>query len=410
MSDVKIQIYKEDSIPEDYSIFLNDYYLPLISIKGVSLYIFLKNSFNKTIKEEELIKHLGFNKTDYFFAIQKLEVYLLLSTYENKQTNEKIYIIKAPLSPSHFFSSQLMCEVLKGEISDEEFELKKSSYNGKYDLTGFEETSSKIKPYFENLYKNEENKNINKQFSKTKLNKELKFLSFENISISSFSQEEIDLIEKESNIFSLEPKEIAPLIIKSIIIDEKGNKLNQDLFIKYVKNYRSNNRKSKKIINKSTAHVKLNDKDQLSEKINYYSSLTPYEFLKSTYKNKTSNLLSSDVDIIQYLYDNYEFDNTVINAILDFELKKYNNRLIKYYLESDIAPILRSGEKDIISVLDTLYNKNKISKVNLFNNEKEEVIDETKEVKLNEENDEIDFESLDLDELRKQVKKSGKNN
>ena len=137
-----IFIYKEDSNPEDYLKFFNDYYLPIVGGKAFLVYTTLKNMVNKSIEENKLTELLSISKVDFNYAKSVLEGIGLISTF--KKDNNFIILLNPVLPPSTFFNKKHLCAALLSSLNNDKDEYQKivDKYRNKFDLTGYENVSS----------------------------------------------------------------------------------------------------------------------------------------------------------------------------------------------------------------------------------------------------------------------------
>lgn len=372
MEDIK-SIYKIKTrtlILSEYNEFLYQLYLPLIGYKAVFLYEYLTNEFrygNTRMSLEEIIERSSLNLQDFLFERQMLESIGLISTF-NKE-NEYIIILNPILSPKNFFND----DVLKGLLISKTSKKRVLELMEKYQIDdndeGYKEITASINDNFV----------IDFEYNDLKLGKDLKLLStnkinrndsfddvfflkqlskISNFNSRSLSKKELKKIHSLAVIYNLDEKVMSEIVRNCLDpLKKVGEKLDLEaltnLAISEVVAAKSYN----DIYKRKTKRVKISGESDVAKKIDYYQSISPRDLLKE--RQNGVEPVRSDLNIINYLNENMQFDYSVINVILDYTLQHLNNSLNRDYIEKIAATLRRNKCKTCLDALNLLYNTNK---------------------------------------------------
>ena len=103
------------------------------------------------------------------------------------------------------------------------------------------------------------------------------------------------------------------------------------------------------------------DKSTKAQIIYMFENTTPYDFLKI--KNKGVEPSARDLRIIETLMDEYRLTPAVINVLIDYVLRKNNNKLNKDYIETIAIQWRRSNITTASDAMDIARKENnKITK------------------------------------------------
>ena len=337
-------------------------YEPIIGPLAISLYLTLWSDLDRTLTFSDSYNHhhlmtfLKSNLNDIKEARSALEALGLIKTYykEGDNINYYIYELYSPISAYEFFNHPILNIVLYNNLGVNEYNNLIKSYkkvNFKYD--DYKDISSKLNDTFKSsAYNNFNNENIkNKNSNKPKLDNLIDFdvlkesISNKVLGNNAFNKKTKELINNLAFIYNLDTLKVSEIL--RLTIDENGL-INKDLFIKEVrKYYEYNNGGSLPTIIYRTQpeHLKSPEGDLSSagKMVYIFENTTPYDFLKSKYKN--NNPTPRDLKLLEYLALELNMPPAVINVLIDYVLRISDNKLNKAYVETIAGQWTRLGIK-----------------------------------------------------------------
>ena len=337
-------------------------YEPIIGPLAISLYLTLWSDLDRTLTFSDSYNHhhlmtfLKSNLNDIKEARSALEALGLIKTYykEGDNINYYIYELYSPISAYEFFNHPILNIVLYNNLGVNEYNNLIKSYkkvNFKYD--DYKDISSKLNDTFKSsAYNNFNNENIkNKNSNKPKLDNLIDFdvlkesIPNKVLGNNAFNKKTKELINNLAFIYKLDTHKVSEIL--RLTIDENGL-INKDLFIKEVrKYYEYNNGGSLPTIIYRTQpeHLKSPEGDLSSagKMVYIFENTTPYDFLKSKYKN--NNPTPRDLKLLEYLALELNMPPAVINVLIDYVLRISDNKLNKAYVETIAGQWTRLGIK-----------------------------------------------------------------
>lgn len=337
-------------------------YEPIIGPLAISLYLTLWSDLDRTLTFSDSYNHhhlmtfLKSNLNDIKEARSALEALGLIKTYykEGDNINYYIYELYSPISAYEFFNHPILNIVLYNNLGVNEYNNLIKSYkkvNFKYD--DYKDISSKLNDTFKSsAYNNFSNENIkNKNSNKPKLDNLIDFdvlkesIPNKVLGNNAFNKKTKELINNLAFIYNLDTLKVSEIL--RLTIDENGL-INKDLFIKEVrKYYEYNNGGSLPTIIYRTQpeHLKSPEGDLSSagKMVYIFENTTPYDFLKSKYKN--NNPTPRDLKLLEYLAIELNMPPAVINVLIDYVLRISDNKLNKAYVETIAGQWTRLGIK-----------------------------------------------------------------
>lgn len=337
-------------------------YEPIIGPLAISLYLTLWSDLDRTLTFSDSYNHhhlmtfLKSNLNDIREARSALEALGLIKTYykEGDNINYYIYELYSPISAYEFFNHPILNIVLYNNLGVNEYNNLIKSYkkvNFKYD--DYKDISSKLNDTFKSsAYNNFSNENIkNKNSNKPKLDNLIDFdvlkesIPNKVLGNNAFNKKTKELINNLAFIYNLDTLKVSEIL--RLTIDENGL-INKDLFIKEVrKYYEYNNGGSLPTIIYRTQpeHLKSPEGDLSSagKMVYIFENTTPYDFLKSKYKN--NNPTPRDLKLLEYLALELNMPPAVINVLIDYVLRISDNKLNKAYVETIAGQWTRLGIK-----------------------------------------------------------------
>ena len=344
-------------------------YEPIIGPLPISLYLTLWSDLDKseTMSIDYTHHHLmTFLKTrldDIKEAREALEAVGLIKTYLKKDSdiNHYIYELFSPLSAYEFFNHPILNIVLYNNIGENEYKNLIKNYKktiSRYD--DYEEISAKLNETFKssvgNIFNNDDikSKNESKTIISSLIDFDLLEASIPNkvLSNKALNKKMRELINSLAFIYNLDTLKLSEII--RLTIDENGM-INKDTLIKEIRrNYEYNNGGALPTLIYRTQpdYLKAPEGD-LSNKgkmVYIFENTTPYDFLKSKYKN--NNPTSSDLKILEYLAVDLGMTPAVINVLIDYNLRINDNKLIKKYIEPIAGQWIRLGIKTATAAMN----------------------------------------------------------
>lgn len=337
-------------------------YEPIIGPLAISLYLTLWSDLDRTLTFSDSYNHhhlmtfLKSNLNDIKEARSALEALGLIKTYykDGDNINYYIYELYSPISAYEFFNHPILNIVLYNNLGVNEYSNLIKSYkkvNFKYD--DYKDISSKLNDTFKSsAYNNFNNEDIkNKNSNKPKLDNLIDFdvlkesIPNKVLGNNAFNKKTKELINNLAFIYNLDTLKVSEIL--RLTIDENGL-INKDLFIKEVrKYYEYNNGGSLPTIIYRTQpeHLKSPEGDISSagKMVYIFENTTPYDFLKSKYKN--NNPTPRDLKLLEYLALDLNMPPAVINVLIDYVLRISDNKLNKAYVETIAGQWTRLGIK-----------------------------------------------------------------
>lgn len=409
-ADSYIVINKSLLNDKDYSV-LTMLYQPIIGSMSMSLYFTLWSDLNKTeIMSNEYTHHhlmsvMGLKLDEIVSARGKLEAVGLLKTYfKGGNTNNYVYELYSPMSPSEFLSNPILASSLLSTIGKKEYQNLITYYKlPKINMDDFEN----ITLHFSDVFMIGENaedvigKGIKK---KEKIEVVIDDIVDFNLVIAAmpkmcndkFSTSTRKLINRLSYLYNFD--DITLISILKDSLNEKGL-INETELKKNCKNYYSfENNNPPKLIYKSKNNVKDNNtniKDLKEKLIECFECTTPYDFLKAKYNGAKPT--SKDINLIETLLTDQEMNPGVVNVLIDYVLRTNDKKLNKNLVEAiasqwkmkeinTVKDAMKQAEKEYRKIsnykdkkvdkntekLPTWYGKN-VSKEKMSNEEVEEL-------------------------------------
>lgn len=380
-------------------------YQPFISSDALSLYFTLWSEQNRQDifeleTHDRLIKTLGISVNDFVEARKKLEATGLIQTFIRKKDdiNYYIYLLFAPKTPKEFFKDILFKGLLTKAIGEKEtYRLMSYFASKEVNLEGYQEISATFPfvfslEYDSNIFKNSGNsirlrgrkiKSIDQGFDFAIFYKNL----FDNHQIlqSSFSKEDSKEISRLSLLFGLDELQMSEFVSQVYNFGDKNHLDHQKLYDLASKANQLGVFKANPENN-----IQYPDENEFGKFTNLVANVPPFEFLKL--KQGYTNPAPSDVRLINQLSSEMNLEFGVINVLIDYVLRKYNNQLSKELVLKIAGSLKRSKIETAYDAMSYFYRSNK-------RNDKKP----TKKYKKNVSSDEIldkelDVEKIDIDE------------
>ena len=355
----------------DRSIVIN-LYEPLIGSLAVSLYFTLWNDLSVTnIMSTDLIHHhlmvvLKSGISSIKIARESLEAFGLLKSYvKNGSINDYIYELYSPLTPQEFFNHPILNIVLYNNVGEREYENLKMLYKmPKIDLREYTDITKKLDDVYDtskfNLSSDLRDKNSNSIMVDSRINFDEIIASIPKniINEKAFTKKTKELINNLSFIYNIDTLKMTELIRS--VLNEFGNIDKNGLRIVARKDYQFKNGTLPTLIYRTQPDYLKNPLGDNSKKgriINVFENTTPYDFLR--HKNQGAKPTARDLKLLEKLVVDLELPPAVVNVLIDYVLRKNNNRLTGAYVETISAQWKRAGLKTASEAMEFAEKEHK---------------------------------------------------
>lgn len=321
------------------------FYAPIIGPVAVYLYLLLWEDSKEDIEylHHHLLTSLKANSKALMEARESLEAVGLLKTYV-KEENVLVYLYElySPLSASEFLNHPILSLVFYNNVGDEEYEKTIKNYSKKkIDYTGYSDITKKMDEVFKVSSTGRNKVDIKeKETQELKLTSNIDYDLIINsipkgtLSEKAFNKKIKALIDNLSFIYNLDTLKMVELIRKSLnefgMIDKV---ILRESARKYYQLSSTGNlptivyRTQPDFLKKALGDTSLRGKT-----ITMFENISPYDFLKG--KNKGGAPTAKDLKLVESLLVDLELTPAVVNVLLDYCLRKNNNKLTTAYVET----------------------------------------------------------------------------
>ncbi len=346
-------------------------YEPIIGFGAVSLYLTLWSDLDtlelmsRDFTHHHLMSILKCSLEGIKQAREALEAVGLMKTYfKEGDINSYVYELYSPLSSGEFFSNPILNIVLYNNVGEEEYNYLKKMYR---------KVNVDLKDYVEIT------KTLNETFESTSMpivearSREVLPLNIESdidfdLIISSIpkgilnekaiNKKMKELIINLSFIYDLDTLKMMELIRASL--NERGSIEKDTLRKNARKYYQFNHGNLPTLIYRTQPEylkTPMGDTSRKGRIIGVFENTSPYDFLKSKYHG--ANPTSRDLKLLEMLMIDLELNPAVVNVLLDYVLKKNNNKLSASYVETIAGQWKRSGVKTAREAMDLAEKEHK---------------------------------------------------
>lgn len=352
--------------------YLISFYEPIVGHLAISLYLILINDLeeSKGVSRDFTHHHLmSLLKTPLKIlkeAREALEATGLLKTYFKKgDVNNYIYEIYSPLSPSEFFNHPILNIVLYNNIGATEYEYLKKQYQKlKVDTKEYIDITKKLDDVMESGINvsvvDVKERSINDIEVKDQVDFDLILSSIPKgiINEKVFTKKTKELINNLAFIYKIDTLKMIELIRS--VLNEYGMIDKDNLRINARKMYQFNNGTLPTLIYRSQPEYlksPVGDNSMRGKIIEMFEKLNPVDFLRNKYGGaKPTN---RDIKLIENLIIDLEMPPAVVNVLLDYVLRKNNNKLATNYIETIAGQWKRAGLKNASEAMDFAEKENK---------------------------------------------------
>lgn len=333
-------------------------YEPLIGAFAVSLYFTLWNDLNVyNIMSRDLVHHhlmviLKSGIGNIKLARESLEAFGLLKTYyKSGSLNEYVYKLYSPLSPAEFFNHPILNIVLYGNIGESEYEHLKELYKiPKIDLKEYKEVTKKLDEVYDTskfiLTSNLREKETNNILVTDSINFDEIIASIPKglLNEKALNKRVREFINNLAFIYDIDTLKMIELI--RCVLNEYGMIDKNGLRVAARKDYQFKSGSLPTLIYRTQPEYlknPLGDNSKRGKIINVFENTTPHDFLKYKYHNVEPT--SRDLKLLERLIIDLELTPAVVNVLIDYILRKNNNKLTISYVETVASQWKRAGLK-----------------------------------------------------------------
>ena len=347
-------------------------YQPIIGPIAVSLYFTLLNDIR-------ILDYLSIDYTHYHLMVtmsssietikkarESLEGVGLLKTYYKEGENDSyVYELYSPLSPKEFFTSPIFNVTLYNNIGKKEYEYLKTDYElPKIDLKEYQDISKELNVTFKSVSTVEAIDAKEKNSLDLKLQSNIDFdlliSSFPKgiIKESTFTKKTRELIEQLSFIYDLDNLKMVELI--RTVITEKGTIDKEQLRLNARKYYQyDNNGKLPTLVYRTQPEylkTPAGDNSPRAQIIYMFENKSPHDFLKM--KNNGVTPSSRELKLLEMLLIDMELKPAVVNVLIDYVLKKNNNKLNQAFIETIASQWKRCKVETAVEAMELAKKEN----------------------------------------------------
>ena len=323
-------------------------YEPIIGPIAVSLYftlirdIRLTDYLSNDFTHHHLMTIMKSSIEVIRIARESLEgVGLLKTYYKEGDNNSYVYELYSPLSPKEFFSSPVFNVTLYNNIGKTEYENLMLEFQiPKVDLKEYQDISKEIDMTFKSspnieTFETKERNTLGLRFDNN-IDFDLLISSLPKglVKETVFTKKLKELINQLAYIYDLDTLKMIE-IIRTIITD-KGTIDREELRKQTRKYYQFNNngRLPTLVYRTQPEYLKTpkGDTSPRAKIIYLFENTSPRDFL--TIKNKGATPTSRDLKLLEMLLTDLELKPAVVNVLIDYVLKKNNNKLNQAFVET----------------------------------------------------------------------------
>lgn len=413
-------IINKSIITEDDKKNIISLYEPIIGPIAVSLYFTLLRDVNlmdyistEILTHYHLMTIMRSSIETIRAARESLEGVGLLKSYlKEGEPNSYVYQLYSPLSPKEFFSSPIFNITLYNNLGKREYELIKSEYElPKIDLKEYTDISKELNTIYKSSSSFEAINAKEKKYLDIKLDSNIDFdllitsMPKGLLKESALSKKNKELIEQLAFIYDLDTLKMVE-ILRTVITD-KGTFDKEELRKNTRKYYQyNNNGKLPTLIYRTQPEYlksPTGDTSALSQIKYMFENTSPYDFLKI--KNKGTNPTSRDLRLLETLLVDLSLQPAVVNVLIDYALKKNNNKLTQAYVETIAAQWKRCNVETAEEAMELAKKENNKYNKKIQTTTRKKQVEETEPVWFNQEITKEEMTSEELAEMEELLSK-----
>lgn len=350
---------------------LISFYEPIIGHLATCLYLTLFNDLedNRQISRElthhHLMSILKCPLKTIKEARESLESVGLVKTFvKTGNVDNYIYELYSPLSPSEFFNHPILNVVLYNNVGATEYEYLKKQYQKiKVDTKDYLEITKSLDEVYvsesplANIECAERSVGDIKVLNEVDFDLIISSIPRGIINEKAFNKKTKELINELAFIYKIDSLKMIELIRS--VLNEYGMIDKNNLRLAARKLYQFNNNALPTLIYRSQPEylkTPAGDTSMRGKIIEAFESINPVDFLRNKYHGvKPTN---RDIKIIESLIIDLEMPPAVVNVLLDYVLRKNNNKLATNYIEAIAGQWKRAGLKNAKEAMDFAEKEN----------------------------------------------------
>lgn len=350
---------------------LISFYEPIIGHLAISLYLTLWNDLNnsqisRSLSHHHLMSILKCPLNTIKEARVGLEAVGLLKSYaKSGNVNNYIYELYSPLTPQEFFNHPILNIVLYNNLGAGEYEFLKNEYRKeKLDLKEYTDISKQIDEVYMPMSDIPVMETIDRAISDITTKEQVDFdliissIPKGIINEKAFNKKTKELINQLSYIYKLDSLKMMELI--RCVLNEYGMIDKNNLREAARKQYQFNHGALPTLIYRSQPEylkTPVGDNSTRGKIIQAFESINPVDFLRT--KNNGAKPSSREIKLIEMLIVDMELPPAVVNVLLDYVLRKNNNRLTNAYVEAIAGQWKRANLKTAGEAMDFAEKEHK---------------------------------------------------
>lgn len=348
-------------------------YEPIIGSIAVSLYLTLWRDLDRLefvsmdYTHHHLMTLLKTNLDTIKIARETLEAVGLLKTYLKKgEINHYIYELYSPLSAKEFFNHPIFNVILYNNIGKYEYDLLKKEYKTfRIDTKEFEDITKTFEQTFKTSSEFVTFDAIGREVLPLNMQDQVDFdfilssLPKGLVTERNFGKRMRELINNLAFIYQLDTLKMCEIL--RLTINERGS-IDKEQLRKQTRKYYQYHNHGKLptlIYRVQPDYLKSPEGDNTKRGriIEVFENTSPYDFLRSKYKNV--NPTNRDLKLLEMLLIDLGLKPAVVNVLIDYTLKKNNNKLSSAFVETVAGHWKRVGVETASDAMKLAEKENK---------------------------------------------------
>ena len=348
-------------------------YEPIIGSIAVSLYLTLQQDLDKLeitsrdLNHHHLMSIMKLDLKSIKLAREELESVGLIKTYyKENEVNSYIYELYSPLSAKEFLNHPIFNVVLYNNIGKKEYDMIKNYYQKvSFDISDYQDISKSINETFKSSNVIPEFDIKEKEYLKVDAKDVIDFdelissLPKNILNEKSLNKKNKELINNLAFIYNLDTLKMVEIIRSTL--NENGYIVTDDLR-KMARNYYTYNNSGKLptlVYRSQPEYLKtpLGDTSNRARIIYVFENTSPYDFLKNKYKGVRPT--NRDLKILENLIVDLKLKPAVVNVLIDYVLRKNDNKLNQQFIETIAGQWARSGIETAEEAMDKIKKQQK---------------------------------------------------
>jgi len=346
-------------------------YEPIIGYTAVSLYLTFWSDLDrleiisKDFTHHHLMSILKCDLEQIKIAREALEAIGLMKTYYKEgNINSYVYELYSPLSASEFFNNPVLNIVLYNNIGEAEYNALKNIYKKvNIDIREYTDITKTVNETFIAT-----NAPVIDARERSVLPLNIKSdLDFDMIIASiprgilnekALNKKTRELMNNLSFIYNFDTSKMIELIRMSL--NERGFIDKEELRKNARKHYQFKSGTLPTLVYRTQPEylkTPMGDNSDYGKIIAVFENTTPYDFLKNKYHG--TNPTSRDLKLLEMLMIDLELPQAVVNVLIDYALKKNNNKLSSGYIETIAGQWKRANLKTAKEAMDFARKEHK---------------------------------------------------